>query len=295
MRRLPGIAALCLLAPLAPAGGADRKEIVLGAAGLAPPEQRADTPTPGKWWLRRDAKDWGAPGGILMTGKPGEGGPGKSGEWVVPPAHRFVPYRVPALTVDPKAAGWYRVYVGLYHDPADPYVRPRLLAKLSGEPYPEYVQAPLEARGRTAEVYWKAADLTGRKVVLEQPLAPMPHPGHGWLGGVTHLRLVPMSDAEAAAAHKEVELPPADRRLFGMLDYTDEVFWWATPRPRTMSARSSTATARPASDASTGGPSAATWTTPWPSPRPPRAGPTPTKRAGARRSSARPGGRRTST
>jgi hypothetical protein len=220
MRRLPGIAALCLLAPLATAGGAQRKEVVLRAAELAPPGQRADTPTQGKWWLRKDAA-----GDVLMTGRPGEG-PNKSGEWVVPPAHRFVPYRVPALTVDPKATGWHRIYVGLFHDPTDAYIRPRLLAKLSGEPYPEYVQAPLEAKGPTAEVYWKAADLTGRTIVLEQPPAPMPHPGRGWVAGVSHLRLVPMTDAEVAAARKEVELPPADRRLFGMLDYTDEVFWW---------------------------------------------------------------------
>jgi hypothetical protein len=45
---------------------------------------------------------------------------------------------------------------------------------------------------------------------------------------VTHLRLVPMTDAEVAAAKREIELPPPDQRLFGMLDYTDEVFWWGT-------------------------------------------------------------------
>jgi hypothetical protein len=54
--------------------------------------------------------------------------------------------------------------------------------------------------------------LTGQKVHIEQPPAPMPHPGYGWLGGITHLRLVPMNDAEAAAARQEIELPPADRR-----------------------------------------------------------------------------------
>jgi hypothetical protein len=37
-----------------------------------------------------------------------------------------------------------------------------------------------------------------------------------------------MTGDEVAAAKKEVELPPAGQRLFGMLDYTDEVFWWGT-------------------------------------------------------------------
>ena len=52
--------------------------------------------------------------------------------------------------------------------------------------------------------------------------------GKGLLAGVSHLRLVPMTGAEVTAAKKELELPPAERRLFGMLDYTDEVFWWGT-------------------------------------------------------------------
>ena len=33
-------------------------------------------------------------------------------------------------------------------------------------------------------------------------------------------------DAEVKAAQHEIELPPARQRLFGMFDYTDEVFWW---------------------------------------------------------------------
>src|SRR4029078_9622096 len=50
----------------------------------------------------------------------------------------------------------------------------------------------------------------------------------GCLAGVTQIRLVPMTEAKVAAAKKEIELPPAKQRLFGMLDYTDEVFWWGT-------------------------------------------------------------------
>jgi hypothetical protein len=220
---------MCLLATASTvAAQEERKEIVLGAAEMAPTDQRADKPAAGKWWLRRDAQDWGVRDGvILMTGRPSDK-PTRTGEWVVPPAHLFTSYRVPALVIDPKASGWYRIHIGLYHDATDPLIRPQLWARLSSEPYPEYLRTPPQTKGKTAEVFWKAADLTGRKIHLEQPPAPMPHPGYGWLGGVTHLRLVPMSAAEVAAAKQEIDLPPARQRLFGMLDYTDEVFWWGT-------------------------------------------------------------------
>ena len=48
------------------------------------------------------------------------------------------------------------------------------------------------------------------------------------MGGITHLRLVPMSEQEVAAAKQEIELPPVDQRLFAMLDSTDEIFWYGT-------------------------------------------------------------------
>jgi len=166
-----------------PGGAAERKDLRIDAESLAPPALRSDEPSPGKWWLRHDARDWGSKSGILMTGKPPEGMI-KTGEWVVLSAKRFVPYRVPALTVDPKAKGWYRIHVGLYHDPAYPEGGPRLLARLTGEPYSEYLQAPDRVKARTVEVYWKAADLTGKKLVLEQPPAPMNHPNQGFVGAL---------------------------------------------------------------------------------------------------------------
>jgi hypothetical protein len=206
----------------------EAKAIILDAGDLAPAEARADKPTPGKWWLKRDAKDWGAPNGtILMTGEPSDK-PNAMGEWITAAAHRFVPYRVPALIIDPKATGWHRIHVGLYHQAIDPYARPLLWAKLSKEPYPEYLRTPADTKGQTAEVYWKAADLTGQKINIEQPPAPMPHAGSGCLGGISYIKLVPMTAAEVAAARHEIELPPASQRLFGMLDTTDEILWWGT-------------------------------------------------------------------
>src|SRR5262245_15862081 len=226
MRTFIVIAALGLVSIFAYSAQADRKEIVIPAVDLATEAQRDLKPIAGKWWLKKDAKEWGAPDGtILMTGQ-AAGKEGSSGEWQVTPANRFVPYRVPALEIDPKAKGWYRIHVGVYNEPVDPYSR--ILARLSGEPYPEYVQAPQETKARIAEVYWRAADLTGKKIRLEQPTAPMQHPGYGMLAGITHVRLVPMKAAEVTAAKKEIELPPLRQRLFGMLDTTDEIFWWGT-------------------------------------------------------------------
>jgi hypothetical protein len=151
------VAAWIWAAVLISAARAERAEIVIRAEDLAPAELRGDKPTPGKWWLKRDAQDWAAPNGmILMTGEPSDL-PNKSGEWVVTAAHRFTPYRVPPLVVDPQATGCYRIYVGLYYEAMDPTVRPKLLAKLSHEPYPEYLQPLDDTKGRTVEVYWKAA------------------------------------------------------------------------------------------------------------------------------------------
>jgi hypothetical protein len=224
------VAGALLALLLAARGGSasQRANLVLGPADLAPADLRADEPKPGKWWLKRDAKEWGAPDGVvLLTGWPtGAGKPFKPAEWTVPPADRFTSYRVPKLTVDPKARGWYRIYVGLYHQKPEPH--PRLLARLSGEPYPEYLQAPLDAPGHVAEVYWKAADLTGRTLQFEQPPAPMPFPGHGLVAGLSHVKLVPVADDQLAAVKKEDALPPPERRLFGLLDTPDELFWWGT-------------------------------------------------------------------
>src|SRR5207247_1839378 len=143
---------------------------------------RADKPASGKWWYRKDAKDWCVEQSLLMTGEPHDK-PSRQGEWVAADARRFTPHRVPALTVDPKATGWHRVFVGLYHDTVDPYMRPQLWIRLSGEPYPEYLRAPWIAQQRLVQVEWKPADLTGQKIRIEQPPAPMFHPGMGWVGG----------------------------------------------------------------------------------------------------------------
>lgn len=219
---------LCLTAALTATTFAQRKEIIIPAADLAPIEDRAEMPTAGKWWLNRHAQEWGAPHGtILMAGKPGEGLI-KDGLWEATPLTRYVAARVPELVIDPKVTGWYRIYVGVFADDSDVWSAPRLEAKLSGEPFGEYLQAPRGTKERTAQAYWKAADLTGKKIYIAQPKGPMPHPGSGFLGGITQVRLVPMTEQEVADSRKERELPPSNQRLFAMLDTIDEIFWNGT-------------------------------------------------------------------
>ena len=228
VRRIVLAGAVAALTAATACAAGPRGTVLIDAARIASDGTASEARIPGRWWLRRDVAAWGAPGGaILLTGLPA-GKPRKRGFWEPFAADRFVPYRVPDLVVDPKLRGWYRIHVGLYRQAEDP--PDRLLVRLSDEPYGEYLQTPEQVGARTAEVVWKPADLTGRRIHIAQPPAPPQHAGHGWVGGVTHLRFVPMTPAEVKAARKEIDLPPFDRRLFGMLDYTDEVFWWGSAR-----------------------------------------------------------------
>ena len=229
-----------------------------------------------------------------MSGNPSEKST-KEAEWQVTPLFRFVPYRVPAIEIDPHATGWNRIYVGVYCDDIEYMSRPMLAGKLTGEPYPEFLQPPFHSKGRTAELYWKAADLTGKKIQLSQPAGPMPHAGSGWMCGITHVRIVPMTEKEVADAKKEIELPPANRQLFGMLDYTDEAFWNGTIESEDDVRAIVIAIFKPGLAASTGVAMERARTTRWPSPNRRRDGRTPTKRHSANRSTAPPAGCRTST
>jgi Glycosyl hydrolase-like 10 len=228
---IPGLLFLSLLSVPAE----DAKVVVLTATDLAPRTVRTEEPTAGKWWLKRDVE--GVPEkALLLTGKVNEGPLPKENltEWgVVPPDYYTTPMRVPALEIDPKLKGWYRIQVGLVHlarhdnGYAVPF-HPRLWGRLSDEPYPEYLQTPQNAQGQVVLVDWRSADLTGKTLRLEQPPAPMMHPGRGWYGGVSHIVFTPLSDAERKAAQAEETLPPVKHRLFGLLDTTDELFWYGT-------------------------------------------------------------------
>ena len=60
--RLSLALAMLTVALTSPAQG-ERKVIVIDADKLAPPDLRAAEPMRGKWWLKRDAKDWEHPMG----------------------------------------------------------------------------------------------------------------------------------------------------------------------------------------------------------------------------------------
>src|SRR5438874_13175864 len=94
-------AAVLLALAVQPALAQRDPTIVLDAAKIAQGNPVADTPTPGKWWLRSDVNDAEAGGKVLQTGRI-TGTKGSGGEWQVTPADRFVPYRVPPLVIDPK-------------------------------------------------------------------------------------------------------------------------------------------------------------------------------------------------
>lgn len=208
----------------------DRKPITLTADQLAPNAIASETPVAGKWWLRRGVD--GVPGGaLLMTGKGGE-------EFVknakvaglrTDPNLFLVPSMVPAFEVDPKLTGWYRIDIGMpgRKDRTDSS-QPMLFARLSDEPYPEYVRVSQKpADGPIDLVPWRSADLTGKKLRFE----PVPGPGRflerGWLGGMSHIVFTPLSPAEIAAAKAEESLPPVRQRLFGIFDSTTEFNNWS--------------------------------------------------------------------
>lgn len=201
---------------LVPSLAWSQQEIIIPAAKLAPSADRADEPTPGKWWLHDD---------LLLSGKVADA-KAKPGEWQVIPVERFIPKTVPTLVVDPKVKGWHRIYVQMLYDPLEPHGK--LFARLTRDPYPEYLVTNEHTKTKAAWVYWKAADLTDQKIFIDPTPAPMQHPGRFCFVGIGAVKLVPMPANAVAAARKEIELPPKKQRLFGMLDYTDEVFWWGT-------------------------------------------------------------------
>src|SRR5262245_48728165 len=124
-----------------------RKEIAIPAADMLPAPQRGDDPGPGRWWL---FKGFGEDP-LLLSGRV-QDVKGKPGEWQVMPIQRFVPYKLPTIVIDPKATGWHRIYVGMLHDPLEPHGK--LFARLSKDPYPEYLVTPENTKAKTVEVYW---------------------------------------------------------------------------------------------------------------------------------------------
>jgi len=108
----------------------------------------------------------------------------------------------PDVTYPVKRDGWHEVYVGIYRKPFEE--RKQVAVKLTDDPaFTELSGLPGEKDHRENwidEIFWKAADLTGRGITLSQ--ITLPTPRHAW---VAYIKLVPLSDRRVA----EIE---ADRR-----------------------------------------------------------------------------------
>jgi len=95
------------------------------------------------------------------------------------------------VTLDPGLTGWYRVFVGQYHDSQSVNV------KLSGDgAFTNFASGGEAGYARHAveDVYWKSADMTGEQVVIGKYRAGSPADA-----AIAWLRFVPMDAGEAAA------------------------------------------------------------------------------------------------
>lgn len=96
------------------------------------------------------------------------------------------------LTLNPGLEGWYKIYVCMANLGGGSYIS----IKLSNDEFAKVV-APGKWHvnwgtfEKVEESYWKAADMTGQKIVIKKPELEM-----SYTASLMWLRLVPMSDAE---------------------------------------------------------------------------------------------------
>jgi len=108
----------------------------------------------------------------------------------------------PDVTYPVRRAGWHEIYVGIYRKP---FEEPKQVqVKLTDDPaFIKLEGLPGEKDHQENwidEIFWKAADLTGRGITLRQ--IRLPTVRHAW---VAYIKLVRLSDEQVAALH-------ADRR-----------------------------------------------------------------------------------
>ena len=118
------------------------------------------------------------------------------------------------VTIDPKLTGWHRIYIATWSGEGF-----RLWARLDGDPSPSmFTQQSTSAGGywsateQGEEIFWKCADLTGRKITFGKPAGnAQPRAGIMWL------RFEPMTEEEVAAAQAEFSRKE-DKRLHAHSD-----------------------------------------------------------------------------
>ena len=119
----------------------------------------------------------------------------------------------PPLTLKLHAKGWHAIYVGTYGGPSYQAGEMALFLKLTGDAGytystqenfrpgkdivpPEMVPGPADI----SEAYWKSADLAGQDILFHRPESGE----HGESPtNVSYIRLVPLSEAEAARAQRD--------------------------------------------------------------------------------------------
>ena len=124
----------------------------------------------------------------------------------------------PAVTIEPKLSGWYKIYVclgeicgsfetgGIFNN---------ITLKLSGDEFPSTVSSARmgaysmwNTSENVEESFWKCADMTGQSIEISKPDVGIRHTSN-----VFWFRFVPIYDGDAAAAKKEPK-----RTMFAHMD-----------------------------------------------------------------------------
>ena len=183
-----------------------------------------------------NARDWVRPldGTILMTGKPNVTPIPKEklAEWEVPPADYYVPYRLPALEIDPKLKGWYRIHVGLYHggysSMGEMAYAPRLFAAPERRTLSRISAKHL---ARHEGPHRRSLLAGGEPHRQENPPRKVPAgaASQTWLHRRGQLPEAGADDRTGSRGRQqEIELPPFCATTVRLSLAPDDFFWWGT-------------------------------------------------------------------
>ena len=108
--------------------------------------------------------------------------------------------RPPDVTYPLDRKGWHAVYIGIYRKP---FTSPKQVkVKLSSDPGYTSVKGLDGAKDHRDhlidEIFWKAADLTGEKIIFRQIVQPVVQ--HAW---IAFIKLIPLSPKEIADLHSD--------------------------------------------------------------------------------------------
>ena len=120
----------------------------------------------------------------------------------------------PDLTYPLQRTGWYEIYIGIYRKPFEE--DKQVQVKLTDDPaYTTLRGLPGTKDHRENwidDIYWKTADLTGRRITFRQ--TQLPAVQHAW---VAYIKLVPLSDEQFEALQRD-RTRTDTKRLFAHSD-----------------------------------------------------------------------------